>query len=224
MEVAEFCVMPEAVSARAYRDCVTAGKCDAPVRGCIANPAGPLPMNCVDHAQADAYCRGIGGSLPRLAEVEQAFRVASGRLVLATDTSEWVEDAFPSPTLERGAAVPCDEAGCWHMWFKAQGDPSLPNPRMPVEPGHEGVLHPLVPLRRTGRGGLTPLRRRPMRAELRRPADEHLAVSPVLERRVLGDVEHFQDGPLDDEPEAVADGGKLLGSWAPRHTFAPTKA
>ena len=138
VEVAEFCVMPEAVSARAYRECVTAGKCDAPVRGCIANPAGPLPMNCIDHAQADAYCRGIGGSLPRLAEVEQAFRVASGRLVLATDTSEWVEDAFPSPTLERGAPVPCDEAGCWHMWFKAQGDPSLPNPRMSWNQGTKG--------------------------------------------------------------------------------------
>ena len=58
--VAGYCLDRTDAKVDAYARCVDAGACDEPDRGGDCNWAvagrGAHPINCVDHAQAAAYC------------------------------------------------------------------------------------------------------------------------------------------------------------------------
>jgi formylglycine-generating enzyme required for sulfatase activity len=69
------------VSQGAYRRCVVAGRC-APPRVADSDPrlsASSLPVVGVDLADAEAYCRFVGGRLPTEEEWERAARGVEGR-------------------------------------------------------------------------------------------------------------------------------------------------
>jgi hypothetical protein len=96
------------VSVARYRACVSAGQCQAPkecggsARAFLSGstydlPHGEsLPVTCVDAAQAERYCRWVGGELPNGAEWLAAARGAEVRRFA------WGED---EPTCERYPTV-----------------------------------------------------------------------------------------------------------------------
>lgn len=87
-----------------YAACVSAGKCTTPktTEGCNWGVPGreAHPINCVQWAQADAYCAFVGKRLPTEAEWEKAGRGADSRI-------------FPW-----GNAPPPD---CAHAWIDDNG-------------------------------------------------------------------------------------------------------
>ena len=78
VEVAAFQIDKTEVTVAAYRACVSAGKCSPPSTGnaCTWDQSGKEqhPVNCVDWAQAQAYCAWAGKRLPTEAEWEKAAR------------------------------------------------------------------------------------------------------------------------------------------------------
>lgn len=82
------------VTVAAYRACVDAGACTAAAPGRDCNGAAQgrddHPINCVDHAQAEAYCTWIGGRLPTDAEWQYAACGSDGKL-------PWDEPSLSSP-------------------------------------------------------------------------------------------------------------------------------
>ena len=98
-DVPAFCIDRLEVTVARYASCVEAGACSEPDRGgacnwgCGARRAHPI--NCVDRAQAEAFCRHVGARLPAAHEWIWA---AQGR-----------EATLPHPW---GAAPP-DQQPCW---------------------------------------------------------------------------------------------------------------
>jgi formylglycine-generating enzyme required for sulfatase activity len=83
--VAAFCLAKTETTVEEYEACVGAGSCTA--ADVINNPQcnkgvsgrSNHPMNCVDFAQATAYCKAQGARLPTEEEWEYAARGAAGR-------------------------------------------------------------------------------------------------------------------------------------------------
>lgn len=135
------------VTAGAYRACVVAGKCmevgldcdskDPPAAFTYRSPGKENhPINCVDLAQATAYCELVGKRLPRALEFEWAARGATRgstypwgetepntqlcwhRLVIGTNRAEGTcrVHAFPKGDSPQGVA---DLAGNVEEWVTA---------------------------------------------------------------------------------------------------------
>lgn len=87
VQVPAFFIDVHEVSVAEYRRCMDAGKCPRPKdhalnKYCNLDAQGreDHPINCVDWAEADAYCSWAGGRLPQEAEWEKAARAGtSGR-------------------------------------------------------------------------------------------------------------------------------------------------
>jgi formylglycine-generating enzyme required for sulfatase activity len=81
--VAPFCLDKTEVTAEAYAACVTSGACTAeglnihPECNYRVSGREKHPVNCVDWAQSDAYCRAQGRRLPTEEEWEWAARGAT---------------------------------------------------------------------------------------------------------------------------------------------------
>ncbi len=78
-ELGDYCLDRTEVSSEAYERCVQAGHCSSAERDrktCNGGRAarGKHPINCVDHAQAAAYCAARGARLPSEIEWEYAAR------------------------------------------------------------------------------------------------------------------------------------------------------
>jgi sulfatase modifying factor 1 len=113
-----YCIDRTEVTVRQYRECVQSGACtvystvnfpglsvaDAQFFSQFCNGArndrDVHPMNCVDHAQAAAYCRSRGGSLPTEAQWELAARGLEPRRY------PW-DDRAPGGQLVNGCDAEC---------------------------------------------------------------------------------------------------------------------
>jgi formylglycine-generating enzyme required for sulfatase activity len=89
--IAPFHLDETEVTVRAYRACVEAHACTEAGTSEGCNASTPMsdahPIDCVDHVQADAFCRWAGRRLPTEDELELAARGPSRR------TYPWGEDA-----------------------------------------------------------------------------------------------------------------------------------
>lgn len=76
LEVTGFALDKTEVTVARYRECVKAGACTEPGRGELCNwdakERDTHPINCVDHAQASAFCAWTGRRLPSAEEWELA--------------------------------------------------------------------------------------------------------------------------------------------------------
>jgi len=83
MTVAAFQLDDIEVTTGAYAECVASGACTTAGTGGDCNAGKPdrvsHPINCVDYAQAESYCRWHGGRLPTEEEWEYAARGSDGR-------------------------------------------------------------------------------------------------------------------------------------------------
>jgi hypothetical protein len=104
VNVATFDLDRTEVTVVAYRKCMDAGRCGPPKddgpRCAWALGTGDLPVDCVDKAQAEAYCAFAGGRLPTDEEWERAARGANGR------TYPWGDDP-PEGRACYGRSEPC---------------------------------------------------------------------------------------------------------------------
>lgn len=127
VKIAAFCVDATEVTVDAYKKCVDGGKCTEPDReagescnwGQVGDPAevkrGAHPQNCVDHAQAQAYCAAQGKRLPTVDEFEWAQRGGA-----AGTPFPWGDDRLPRRVCARAnknpdyprAPVTCPVASC----------------------------------------------------------------------------------------------------------------
>jgi formylglycine-generating enzyme required for sulfatase activity len=112
-ELEPFCIDARPVSAGAYKECVDSGSCPRPAVASNLEGARRLPMNNLEQAAAESYCRFVGGSLPRMVEAELAFRTLGSRLAVSDDTHEWTSDPYPARELRRGPPLTCDGKPCF---------------------------------------------------------------------------------------------------------------
>lgn len=123
VKVSAFCIDRTEVTVAAYSTCVRSGRCAAAPTTvdwpkiseaerkmwsafCNGDRADRQthPINCVDWAAADAYCRAAGKRLPTEEEWELAARGAESR------SYPWGE-ATPGPRLMNGCGIECVAAG-----------------------------------------------------------------------------------------------------------------
>lgn len=81
-KVAGFCLDRLEVSTSEYEECAKAGKCSEPHGGSVtcnsvSKGKGDHPINCIDHAQAQAVCGARGARLPSEVEWEYVARGGS---------------------------------------------------------------------------------------------------------------------------------------------------
>ncbi len=125
--LASFCLDRSEVTVAAYQACVDAGKCTEPDteagESCNWKASGDPasvkrnvhPINCVDQAQAAAYCAARGGRLPTADEFEWAQRGGA-----AARPFPWGDDELPRRVCSRAnknpdyprAPVTCPVGSC----------------------------------------------------------------------------------------------------------------
>ncbi len=115
VQVAAFAIDRTEVTTAAYRACVASGGCTATARGAYCNlgHAGTdgQPINCVDFAQASAFCARRSLRLPTEEEWEYAARGDDGRTYPwgeATPRSQLCWDGPGSEAGERQRRGTCD--------------------------------------------------------------------------------------------------------------------
>jgi len=96
-----FCLDAGSVTVAAYHECVGRALCSAPDqgRGCLRDdlPTQQKPVNCVDFAQADAYCKAQQKRLPSLDELQTALWASTPGQVSSGGQPEWTSSRGSGP-------------------------------------------------------------------------------------------------------------------------------
>ena len=114
-----FCAQPYEVTAAAYEACVTKGGCTPiALSNFTCNSAskgrGDHPANCVDHAQASAYCGGIGARLPT--ELEWEYLARGGAEMRAYPWGEAAPDDHACWKANKSCKVGSYPAGAFGLY------------------------------------------------------------------------------------------------------------
>jgi len=121
VSLSPYCIDRTEVTAKAYRACMAAGACQAPVYDearcdALHEERGDHPANCATWDAADGYCRWAGKRLPTEAEWELAARGQDGRSfpwgnaapskarVVASLNGRWLTDTASVGSVPQGAS------------------------------------------------------------------------------------------------------------------------
>ena len=118
----------------------------------FADCGGNCPVDSVNLAEAEAFCKAIGGRLPTEAEFEYAARTGAQQLYICGDTLACLDPVawygknadgktHPVATKEANGFGLYDMAGnvnewvadCWHVTFKQKEDPEEATENPPVD-------------------------------------------------------------------------------------------
>lgn len=129
VEVGSFCLDREPILVESYEQCAAQGVCRPRVE-CLDQPRN-YPVNCVNWADAQNYCRWRGGTLPSVAQWERTLLQGKVRAEPAAGTWEWTLDPFPAEVFKRGATKRADDGTIWgYMALQKQFVPSKGTRRM----------------------------------------------------------------------------------------------
>ncbi len=121
VDLTAFCLDETEVTVAAYRSCVTAGSCSAPIMdtsSCTVAYSNWLrsarethPINCVTWVQAEAFCASRSAALPTAAQWEYAARGTDGRRYPWGNADPMTSDAPPRLCWNRSASTGTCGAG-----------------------------------------------------------------------------------------------------------------